>query len=61
VREWGELTACDVAYAQRGDVVLVEISGRESLAVCAGAEACGPGTAGLEFVPMTAARAAWRV
>lgn len=61
VQEWGELTACDAAYAQRGDVVLVEISGRESLAVCTGAEACGPGASGLAFVPMTAARAAWRV
>jgi hypothetical protein len=61
VQDWDQLAACDVAYAQRGDVVLVEINGRESLAVCVGAEACGPGASGLAFVPMTAARAAWRV
>jgi hypothetical protein len=49
------------AFAQRGDVVLVEIGGRESLAVCIGAEAAGPGPDGMLTVPMSTATAAWRV
>lgn len=50
-----------VPFARRGDLVLVETGGRDSLAVCNGENAVGPGEHGLVFVPMAAARAAWRV
>lgn len=49
------------AFAQRGDLVLIEIDGRESVAVCIGAEAIGPAADGLLAVPMALAVAAWRV
>lgn len=52
------------AYAQRGDVVLVQASvprGRRWLAVCDGARAWAPGPAGLVAVPMTHAVHAWGV
>lgn len=49
------------AFAQRGDVVIVDMDGRESLAVCLGVEAIGPSADGLLAVPMTTASAAWRV
>jgi hypothetical protein len=49
------------ALAQRGDLVLVDIAGCESVAVCIGTEAAGPGDAGLLTVPMRLAVAAWRV
>lgn len=49
------------AYAQRGDLVLVDLAGRESVAVCVGGEAAGPGDAGLLTVPVRLAVAAWRV
>lgn len=61
VENWGELLRVEPAFAQRGDVVLLDVAGRRSLAVCVGELACGPGTTGMEFVPMTAAVAAWRV
>jgi hypothetical protein len=61
VDEWDHLTPVEPSFAQRGDVVVIEISGRQSLAVCAGEYAAGPGATGLELVPMTTARAAWRV
>ena len=47
--------------AQRGDLVLVVIEGRESLCVCVGAAAAGPGPEGLAFPGMDLARLAWRV
>lgn len=58
---WGYLTQVQPAFAQRGDLVLVETGGRLSLGVCAGDVAAGPGTVGLELLPMTAVHAAWRV
>jgi hypothetical protein len=62
VEDWQQLTPVAVNFAQRGDLVLVDLDGRHSLALVVGdGQAAGPGTAGLEFVPMTAARAAWRV
>lgn len=62
VDAWDNLTPVAVQYAQRGDVVLVDLDGRHSLCLVVGdGNAAGPGTAGLEFVPMSAARAAWRV
>jgi hypothetical protein len=51
----------DTKFAQRGDVVLVMRGGRESLAVCEGARACGPGALGLEWASMTEALLAWKV
>lgn len=47
--------------AQRGDVVLIDQGDRELLAVCIGDVFAAPGRCGLEFGPMTAARAAWVV
>lgn len=49
------------AFAQRGDVVLLDLDGRDTLGVCLGAEAAAPGLDGMLTVPMAAARAAWRV
>lgn len=49
------------AFAQRGDLVLIDLAGRESIAVCVGVEAAGPGDTGLLMAPMSAAVAAWRV
>jgi hypothetical protein len=61
VDDWGRLTSVAVPFAQRGDLVLVETSGRPSLSVCVGDYAAGPGITGLELVPLVTARAAWRV
>lgn len=61
VDAWGELPRIQPPFAQRGDVVLVEMNGRECLAVCCGDVAAGPGPTGLELVPMPYATAAWRV
>jgi hypothetical protein len=49
------------AFAQRGDVVLLFVDERATLGVCIGTEAAAPGPDGMLAVPMTAARAAWRV
>ena len=49
------------AYAQRGDVVLLTLEGRETLGVCVGMDIAGPGADGLALVPMACAVAAWRV
>ena len=50
------------ALAWRGDVVLHEMSRRPGLGVCVGAEVAAPSEDdGLMFVPMSAARMAWRV
>lgn len=53
--------AIPAAFASRGDVVLVEIEGRESLAVCLGRLAAGPGEAGLVFVRPEQWLAGWRI
>lgn len=47
--------------AQRGDLVLIEIDGRETLAVCVGDHALGSADAGALLAPMSGAVAAWRV
>jgi hypothetical protein len=57
----GLLEAEPTAFAQRGDVVLLLIDGRQTLGVCIGGEAAAPGEAGLVTVPMRLATAAWRV
>ncbi len=49
------------AFAQRGDVVLMLLDGRETLGVCIGDGIAGPGPAGLVVVPLSAATAAWRI
>lgn len=49
------------AFAQRGDVVLVEIDGRQSLAVCLGQVYAAPGVERLAFIPAGGAQCAWRV
>lgn len=51
------------ALAQRGDVLLVEIEGRESLTVLTGATVVGPDSAGLAVLPVDwrDVRAAWAV
>ncbi len=49
------------AFAGRGDVVLVNIEGRESLAVCLGNMAAGPGKDGLAFIGRGEWQCAWRV
>lgn len=49
------------AYARRGDIVLIEMDGRECLAVCLGAVAAAPAADGLRIAPMGAATAAWAV
>lgn len=51
----------DPKFAQRGDVVLVMRGDRDSLAVCEGARACGPGALGLEWASMVEAIMAWRI
>jgi hypothetical protein len=47
--------------AQRGDVVLVEHGGGESLAVCDGALSAAPGRRGLVFLPRSTWLSAWKV
>lgn len=48
-------------YAQRGDVVYVEIDGTAGLGICNGNTAVCLGPDGLAFVPMEAAQCAWRI
>jgi hypothetical protein len=50
------------ALAWRGDLILHEITERPGLGICLGAEFAAPTEdGGLSFVPMSAARMAWRV
>ena len=49
-----------VASAQVGDVVLVRFDGRDTLAVCMGMHALGPGELGLVSVSMDDALKVWR-
>jgi hypothetical protein len=50
------------AIAWRGDVILHEITERPGLGVCVGADFAAPSEdGGLMFIPMSAARMAWRV
>jgi len=50
-----------VAFAQRGDLVLMMLEGRETLGVCEGDYIAGPGEAGMLFLPRAAGVCAWRV
>lgn len=47
--------------AQRGDVCLVDTPLGDALGVCLGAKIACAGPDGLNLLPITAARAAWRV
>jgi hypothetical protein len=53
--------ACPVAFAQRGDVVLVEQRGVVALGVLELGVVLLPGPAGLMSLPLSAAFAAWAV
>lgn len=49
------------SLASVGDVVLMESGKREALAICNGQTAIGVDASGVVAVPMTQARAAWRI
>lgn len=49
------------AHAGRGDVVLIDTPDGEALATCLGGVIAAQGQCGVEFHPMTAAKAAWKV
>jgi hypothetical protein len=50
----------DPGFAQRGDVVLLDIEGRNSLGIHLGHVIAGQGEAGVAFVPPALAMRAWR-
>lgn len=47
--------------AGRGDVVLIDTPGGDALALCVGSVIAAQGEIGLEFHPMAAAKAAWKI
>lgn len=49
------------AFAQRGDLVMIETPRGPALGVCIGADAVFPGARGAQWVPMAQWRHAWRV
>lgn len=49
-----------VLMAQVGDVGLIEIEGRESLALCGGTHWLAPGLDQVESLPLSAALSCWR-
>lgn len=49
------------SLAQVGDVVLMTTGKRDALAICNGQTAIGVDASGVVAVPMTQARAAWRI
>ena len=51
----------NVFMAQRGDVALVEIDGREAAGIVLGATVAVPGPRGLQFAPLDSIVAAWAV
>ena len=50
-----------VAFAQRGDIGLLDVAGRETVAVCLGDLFAVPGTEGVLMLPRESALCAWRV
>lgn len=52
--------AVPVLAAQVGDVGLLPLDGRDTLALCGGAHWLAPGAAGLVALPLETAVAAWR-
>lgn len=55
----GEAVAA--TYATTGDVVLVDMAGRDALAICNGTTALMPSDHGLVSVCMSTAKTAWRL
>lgn len=51
----------NVAMAQRGDVALVDVDGREAAGIVAGPRVAVPGPDGLQFAPLDSIVAAWAV
>jgi hypothetical protein len=49
------------AFAQRGDLALAVLGGRETLCVVEGETICGPGERGLVRLPREVMTVAWRV
>lgn len=49
------------AWAQRGDIVVMEQGGQKHLGVCLGAHAAFVGEAGLVFHPVLTCLGAWRI
>lgn len=52
---------CGPLMACVGDMVLVDMDGRDMLAICNGDTAFAPGEAALVAVPMSAAKRCWKV
>ena len=52
--------AVPAVMAGRGDAVLIDTPNGEALAVCLGGSIAAQGTDGIEFHPMSAAKAAWK-
>lgn len=50
-----------VALAGRGDVVLIDSPTGEGLAVCIGSLLAAQGKDGIEFLPLSQAKAAWKI
>jgi hypothetical protein len=62
VDDWGALERRAPAFAQRGDLLVMDVDGRELLAIHAGTVAVAPGEHGIATVPDPhLARAAWKV
>jgi hypothetical protein len=59
----GLMPAAPIApmLARRGDLVVVEIEGRQSIAVCAGETCAGPAANGLAWASLKEGVCAWRV
>ncbi|WP_342049870.1 DUF6950 family protein [Cupriavidus sp. OTU4054] len=53
--------AVPAALAGRGDVVLIDTPTGEALAICIGGVIAAQAAAGIEFHPITAAKAAWKI
>jgi len=52
---------CGVFYARRGDVVLGDCEGRQTVMICVGRHLAGPGVDGLVTLPLRVGQQAWRV
>lgn len=64
LRNMGEIllgAPISTAFAGRGDLVVVDVTGRDGLGICLGATIAAPGEVGLTIVPRSLARLAWRV
>lgn len=60
VKDWlGE--PANLAYVRRGDVVLFNNEGRETLGICVGDRIVSVGEVGIAYVPMEQAICTWKV